>query len=84
MVAASKQADTEVWPENWQAFELFSFMQTQWRAAMGGFTGLDYNVLYRKMDRLGLSADEYDQLEADLQVMEYEALSTMNQKPDAP
>lgn len=82
-MAASKQAETEVWPENWQAFQLFSFMQTQWRAGMS-FTGLDYNVLYRKMDRMGLSAEEYEQLESDLQVMEYEALSIMNQKPDAP
>jgi hypothetical protein len=45
---------------------------------MGGPTGLDYNVLFRKMDRMKLSAAEYDQLEEDVRVMEFEALKTMN------
>lgn len=71
----------EVWPENWQAVNLFSDLQTQWRVAgMGGFVGLDYNILFRKMDRMNLNADEYDQLESDIRVMEYEALSVMSKQ----
>jgi hypothetical protein len=50
-------------------------MRTQWRT---GPTGLDYNVLYRRMDRMDLSPDEYDQLEDDVQVMEMEALATIH------
>lgn len=57
-------------------------MQTQWRVGAVGPTGLDYNVLHQRMDRMNLSADEYDQLEADIQVMEYAALAAMNEKPD--
>jgi len=34
-------------------------------------------VLFRMMDRLGLSPAEYDQLEDDVRVMELEALSVM-------
>jgi hypothetical protein len=72
----------EVWPENWEAFSLFRDMQTQWRMGAMGATGLDYGVLYRKLDRMQLDADEYDQLEADIQTMEFEALSAMSTKPD--
>lgn len=49
---------------------------------MGGYSGLDYNVLYKKMDRMGLNSEEYEQLEADVQVMEFAALSTLNKKED--
>lgn len=45
---------------------------------MSGPTGLDYNVLYHKMDRLGLTPEEYDALEQDIAVMEAEALAVMN------
>ena len=55
-------------------------MDTQWRVGMNGPTGLDFNVLYRKMDRMGLSPDEYDQLEADVSVMEAAALDTMRKR----
>lgn len=41
---------------------------------MGGPYGLDYNVMYRKMDRLDVSAEQYDELECDLQIMESAAL----------
>lgn len=47
---------------------------------MGGPSGLDYAVAYRKMDRMGLSPAAYDLLEGDLQVLEYEALATINRK----
>ena len=67
----------ELWPENWATCLLFDGLRTQWRVGSLGPTGLDYNVLYKKMDRMGLSAEEYDQLEADIQVMEYAALAAM-------
>jgi hypothetical protein len=67
----------EVWPENQQAYILFADLRTQWRVGMGGPTGLDYLVLYAKLDRMRLTDDEADQLESDLRVMEYEALQTL-------
>lgn len=70
----------EVWPENQPAVSLFQFLSSQWRVGMSGPTGLDYNVAYRKMDRMGLTPAAYDDLESDLQVLEYEALATINQK----
>lgn len=69
----------EVWPDNLAAVNLFITLGTQWRVGMAGAVGLDYNVLYRKMDRLNLSAAEYDALEEDVQVLEAEALQIMQQ-----
>lgn len=73
------EPDVDVWPEHHRAFEVFSSLSTQWRAAMGGFYGLDYAVLYHKLDRMGLAPDEYEQIERDISVMEQQALLTMQE-----
>lgn len=71
-----------MWPENWQAVCLFGRLLTQWRVAFSGPTGLDYCAAYPLMDRLNLSAPDWDAMLDDLQVMELEALATIraNQK----
>jgi hypothetical protein len=69
----------EVWPENWQAWQLFAYMQTQWRIGFGGRTGLDYTVLHHKMDRMNLDPEEYEQLENDIRMLEFAALEAMSQ-----
>lgn len=73
-------SETEVWPENWDVFQVFMAIQSQWRFGPGGPTGLDYNVLYHKLDRMRLSDEEYQRYEADIQVLERAALSTMNRR----
>lgn len=51
---------------------------TQWRTSgMGVPTGMDYGVLFHKMDRMGLAPDDYEDLESDIRVMESEARSAM-------
>lgn len=70
----------EVWPENWQAYRLLSEIQTQLRVGGFGVVGLDYNVLFKKMDRMNLNPEEYDQLESDVRTMELAALSVINAK----
>jgi hypothetical protein len=72
----------DVWPDNLQAVNMFIAMGTQWRhAGIDGFrTGLDYNVLYRRMDRLGLSPELYDQMENDIRILEDAALAKMREK----
>lgn len=74
--------EVEIWPENLAAYELFVFMRTQWRGAGMGIIGLDYGPLYHKMDRMGLSKEDYEMLEADIQVMEIEAIATMNDREE--
>lgn len=72
-----------IWPDNLAAVNLFIGLGTQWRVGAAGAVGLDYNVLYRKLDRLNLSVAEYDALEDDVRVMEEEALNTMQQSQEA-
>ena len=67
----------EVWPENEPAYFLFQALNSQWRIGMAGPTGLDHNVLLRRLDRMNLDPDEYDQLDADIRLMEEKALSVM-------
>lgn len=62
--------------------DLFRRVATQWRIGPGGPTGLDYGPLFSLMDRMGLSAEAWDDLLADIQVMETEALDAMNEKDE--
>lgn len=72
----------EVWDINWNTFNLFNALTTQWRVGMGGATGLDYSVIPSVGKMLGLKQKQINELFPDLQVMENEALITMgeNQK----
>jgi hypothetical protein len=69
-----------VFTDCWLAARTFAQMGTQWRVGMNGPTGLDFNVLYKRMDRMGLTPEEYDQLESDVSVMESAALDTMQKR----
>lgn len=72
----------DIWPDNWQSWRLFTFMQTQWRfSGMGGHEGLDYNVMYRELDDRGIVGEEREQLKADIREMEFAALDEMRKKP---
>lgn len=72
--------DFEVWPDNMPAINLFSSISTQWRTSMGGMIGIDYNVLFPRMDRMNLSDQDYEWLFDDIRVIESEALSAINRK----
>lgn len=67
--------DFEVWPENWEALEMFLRISTQWRTSMGGPIGLDYGAL-EWLFRL-YEVKEPRSLLEDLQVMEGAALTAM-------
>lgn len=49
---------------------------------MGGPTGLDYNILYRDLDQLGLEPARYEQLREEVRLIEIAALHEMNRKED--
>lgn len=71
-----------VWDINWNSFDLFHNLTTQWRVGMGGATGLDYNTIPVVGKLLGFKKKEINEMFPDLKVMENEALITMgeNQK----
>lgn len=68
-----------VWDINWNTFNLFYHLSTQWRVGMNGATGLDYNVIPTTGKMLGLKQKQINELFPDLLVMENEALITMGE-----
>jgi len=60
--------------------ELFSRVATQWRVGAGGPIGLDYNVVYRELEREALDGDQYDEVMAAIRVIERAALEQMQQE----
>ena len=81
MAALAARGDdrfVEVWPENHAAFGLFHDLTTQWRVGMNGYTGLDYTAVYPLLGRRAKSRQEWDELFADLRVMELAALKQMS------
>jgi hypothetical protein len=79
IAANGSKSEIEIWPENQPVWLLFCFLQSQWRVGPNGLVGLDYNILYRKLDRMNLSPDEYARWEADIQIMEFAALDQMQE-----
>lgn len=71
-----------MWPENWEAFEIFSTLQTQWRSGFGGPTGFDYNVLFAYLNLLSIDQERQCDLLKDIRVMESAALAEMHRKKD--
>lgn len=69
--------DLEIWPDNAVAVGVFTSVRTQWRVGPGGPYGLDYNVVDRRVDRLGLEDERRAVLEAELHVMELAALEAL-------
>lgn len=73
---------TILWHEQQQVYSVFMAMSTQWRSSMNGYTGLDYNVLNEIWQRLKIDETDRDEVFADLQVMELEALKQMRIKQE--
>jgi len=53
-------------------------METQWRVGMSGAVGLDYNVLFRFLDRMRLDERDYELMLTDISVLEQAALAAIN------
>ncbi|WP_292041438.1 DUF1799 domain-containing protein [Massilia sp. UBA6681] len=70
----------DIWPENLQAYELFSALRTQWRVGMAGATGLDYNAVPTVLRLQGVPRADWSQLFEDIRVMESAALPAMRQE----
>lgn len=77
LAARGAEVIIEVWPDNWQSFDLFRLCQTQWNVGIGGRCGLRYEALYPLLDRAAKSPEQWDELFSDVRVMEYAALSQM-------
>lgn len=76
-----------IWEENWQAFEIFCALQTQWYSAAGLMgvvrTGLMYQAATDEMRERNIPRARRMELRADLRVMERAALETWNGQADS-
>lgn len=70
--------EVDLWPENWPAIRLFTQVATQWRMGFNGPTGLDYNVVFHELDRAGLVGDDFDEMMAQIRVIEATALDEIH------
>lgn len=50
----------------------------QWKVGMNGVTGLDYTVPFKLMDRMNLTADEYDEMLDKINIFEMAAINAMS------
>jgi hypothetical protein len=69
--------DVDVWPENWDAVLLFDAIGTQWLVGPNGPYGLNYLVLYQRMDRMKLTPERYQEMEDQIRILEGAALEEM-------
>lgn len=74
--------EVEVWPNNWEAVQLFSSVCGQWRVSMAGAYALDYKAVAAAMDLMGVKKRRRKKLFEFVRVMEREALSIMGEKKD--
>lgn len=49
---------------------------------MNGRTGLDYMVLFRFLDDIGLAGEDREQMMSDIQTLEIAALNEMHKKQE--
>ncbi len=79
---SAEDFDSEVgiWPDNWDAFELFAALQTQWRSGMAGPVGLDYTAIEPVMRLQGIKKRDRREVFESVRLMELEALSVMRSK----
>lgn len=68
----------DLWLENEWPVALYTRLSSQWRAGPGGLIGLDYGPLFHELDRVHLSAAEYDDTLSAVRVIERAALSILN------
>lgn len=66
-----------VWPCNVRAVNVFIALGTQWLVGPSGPYGLNYAVLYQKLDRMGVSHKDAEQIEEDIRILEDSALEQM-------
>lgn len=75
----------EVWPENWESFDFFLTLESQWVivAGMGTAvkTGIDYCRVESTLNILGIPRKNRVKLFRDMRVMEKAALSAWSKKP---
>jgi len=72
------EEDCLVFPENWDAAELFLRCQTQWNVSTGGVTGLNYGSVLAIIEMYKYA--EPSSVFEELQVIEVAAMEALNKE----
>ena len=70
----------EVWPENWEAFQIFARCQTQWNTANGYYVGMNYAFVKWLMGLLKVKKKYRLERLTEVQTMERAALRQMHKE----
>lgn len=68
----------EVWPENELPLSVFREVSSQWRFGPQGPTALDWNIVFRVMDLMGIKSKRQLNVIAAIRIMENAALRQIN------
>lgn len=68
---------TEVWPENWKAFQVFRRLGNRWLYGMNGPVSLDMSSYHLFTQRCRVRLQEWDDVFDCILIMENEALRVM-------
>ena len=63
-----------VYPDNWQSYQVFIDLLTQWRVGRSGITGLDYQALPVVLKIRGIKKRDRAEIFDCIQIMERAAL----------
>ena len=72
------EEDCLIFPENWNAVELFLRCQTQWNVSFNGVTGLNYGSVLAIMNMYEYA--EPSSVFEELQVIEVAAMEALNKE----
>lgn len=65
-----KEPQVDVWPQNWQAIQLYTANRSQWIQGPGGPTGLNYPWFMSELQRRGVDPEEIDSIMDGLRIVE--------------
>lgn len=71
------EPDVEVWPENWNAWSVFTLLQGQWRCGPSGPIGLDYAVVFPELEHRGITGEDRDDTMNAIRVVEAAAITQL-------
>ncbi len=69
----------DVWPENWEAVQVFEALLSQWRMGFNGPIGLDYAAIPVVLRLRGVARKVWRQIFDDIRIMERAALDSMRE-----
>ena len=73
-------SDVEIWPENYQTYEIFRSVSSQWRVGPAGPTALDHNTVFKHMELMQLKPKKQLGIIQNIRIMEQAALDQMHKK----